>query len=154
MSGFTGAERRWRANRSEAELATNRPGGLDTDLEAAVTIAIGLRETHDFDVVVLTLDRDGAMLATEKGCTHLPTEAKSVYDVTGAGDMVLAALAVAWAHGLRGVEGVRLANLAAGIEVTLTGAQPVPLADLRRAALHGLDRSLRRPLPFSQHPPV
>ncbi len=122
-------------NRSEAELATNRPGGLDTDLEAAVTIAIGLRETHDFDVVVLTLDRDGAMLATEKGCTHLPTEAKSVYDVTGAGDMVLAALAVAWAHGLRGVEGVRLANLAAGIEVTLTGAQPVPLADLRRAAL-------------------
>ena len=44
--------------------------------------------------------------------------------------MVLAALAVAWAHGLRGVEGVRLANLAAGIEVTLTGAQPVRLEGL------------------------
>ena len=122
-------------NRSEAELAMNRPGGLKTDLAAAVGIATGLRDRHGFDVVVLTLDRDGAMLASESGCTHLPTEAKSVYDVTGAGDMVLAALAVAWAHGLCGVEGVRLANLAAGIEVGLTGAQPVPLADLRRAAL-------------------
>ena len=35
-------------------------------------------------------------LAAEDGCVHLPTEAKSVYDVTGAGDMVLAALAAAW----------------------------------------------------------
>ena len=122
-------------NRTEAELAMNRLGGLKTDLGEAVAIATELRTQHGFDVVVLTLDRDGAMLATEDGCTHLPTEAKSVYDVTGAGDMVLAALAVAWAHGLCGVEGVRLANLAAGIEVGLTGAQAVPLADLRRAAL-------------------
>ena len=114
----------------------DRPGGLRTDLEAAVDIATGLRSRHDFDAVVLTLDRDGAMLATEDGCIHLPTEAKSVYDVTGAGDMVLAALAAAWSHGLRGVEGVRLANLAAGIEVELIGAQPVPLPELRRAALH------------------
>ncbi|MHC4245839.1 MAG: PfkB family carbohydrate kinase [Planctomycetota bacterium] len=122
-------------NRTEAERAMDRPGGLRTDLGVAVEIATGLRSRHGFDAVVLTLDRDGAMLATEDGCVHLPTEAKSVYDVTGAGDMVLAALAAAWSHGLRGVEGVRLANLAAGIEVELTGAQPVPLAELRRAAL-------------------
>ena len=122
-------------NRSEAELASGRRGGLWTDLGDAADIATRLRTAHDFDAVVLTLDRDGAMLADATGCVHLPTEARSVYDVTGAGDMVLAALAAARCQGFAGVEGVRLANLAAGIEVELAGAQPVPLADLRRAAL-------------------
>ncbi len=122
-------------NRSEAELASGRRGGLQTDLRDAAEIATRLRDDHEFGAVVLTLDRDGAMLADDTGCTHLPTEARSVYDVTGAGDMVLAALAAARCQGFAGVEGVRLANLAAGIEVELSGAQPVPLADLRRAAL-------------------
>jgi D-beta-D-heptose 7-phosphate kinase/D-beta-D-heptose 1-phosphate adenosyltransferase len=122
-------------NRSEAELASGRRGGLRTDLRDAAEIATRLRVEHDFEAVVLTLDRDGAMLADATGCVHLPTEARAVYDVTGAGDMVLAALAAARCQGFAGVEGVRLANLAAGIEVELSGAQPVPLADLRRAAL-------------------
>jgi D-beta-D-heptose 7-phosphate kinase/D-beta-D-heptose 1-phosphate adenosyltransferase len=122
-------------NRSEAELASGLRGGLRTDLRHAAEIATRLRVDHDFGSVVLTLDRDGAMLADATGCVHLPTEARSVYDVTGAGDMVLAALAAARCQGFAGVEGVRLANLAAGIEVELAGAQPVPLADLRRAAL-------------------
>lgn len=123
-------------NRSEAELASGRRGGLRTDLSIAAEISEELRTAYELDAVVLTLDRDGAILADEAGCTHLPTEARSVYDVTGAGDMVLAALAAAWCRGVSDVEAVRLANLAAGIEVELTGAQPVPLADLRRAALH------------------
>ncbi len=122
-------------NRSEAELASGRRGGLRTHLGDAAEIASQLRTDHRFDAVVLTLDRDGAMLADAGGCTHMPTEARSVYDVTGAGDMVLAALAAARCRGFKGVESVRLANLAAGIEVELAGAQPVPLADLRRAAL-------------------
>lgn len=123
-------------NRSEGELAAGRRGGLRTDLGVAAEISRELSSTYDFGLVVLTLDRDGAMLADASGCTHLPTEARSVYDVTGAGDMVLAALAAAWSRGVTGVEAVRLANLAAGIEVELSGAQPVPLADLRRAVLH------------------
>ncbi len=123
-------------NRSEAELASGRRGGLRTDLSVAAEISQELSTEFDLDAVVLTLDRDGAMLVDEAGCIHLPTEARSVYDVTGAGDMVLAALAAAWGRGITGVEAVRLANLAAGIEVELAGAQPVPLADLRRAALH------------------
>ena len=122
-------------NRSEAELASGRRGGLQTDLSDAAQIAEGMRVAHQLDSVVITLDRDGTMLANESGCIHLPTEARSVYDVTGAGDMVLAALAAARCRGFGGVEAVRLANLAAGIEVELSGAQPVPLSDLRRAAL-------------------
>lgn len=122
-------------NRSEAELASGRRGGLRTDLEAAADIARQLRADHRLDSVVITLDRDGAMFATEDGCVHMPTEARAVYDVTGAGDMVLASLAAARCRGFGGVEAVRLANLAAGIEVELIGAQPVPLTDLRHAAL-------------------
>lgn len=122
-------------NRSEAELASGRRGGLQTDLADAAEIADMMRVSHQLDSVVITLDRDGAMLANESGCVHLPTEARAVYDVTGAGDMVLAALAAARCRGFGGVEAVRLANLAAGIEVELSGAQAVPLSDLRRAAL-------------------
>ncbi len=122
-------------NRSEAELASGRRGGLETDLQSAAEIAEKIRLDHRLDSVVITLDRDGAMLSDESGCIHLPTEARAVYDVTGAGDMVLAALAAARCRGFGGVEAVRLANLAAGIEVELAGAQPVPLSDLRRAAL-------------------
>ena len=129
-------------NRSEAELASGLRGGLETDLGIAAGIAESLRVRHDFESVVLTLDRDGAMLANSEGRTHLPTDARSVYDVTGAGDMVLAALAAARCRGFSGVEAVRLANLAAGIEVELEGAQPVPLPSLRRAALQASGEGL------------
>ena len=122
-------------NRSEAELASGRRGGLQTDLADAAEIANLLRVDHGLDSVVITLDRDGAMLSNDSGCIHLPTEARAVYDVTGAGDMVLASLAAARCRGFGGVEAVRIANLAAGIEVELSGAQPVPLSDLRHAAL-------------------
>lgn len=129
-------------NRSEAELASGLRGELRTDLGLAAGIAESLRARHDFETVVLTLDRDGAILANPDGCTHLPTHARLVYDVTGAGDMVLAALAAARCRGFGGVEAVRLANLAAGIEVELAGAQPVPLPELRRAALEASGEGL------------
>ena len=125
-------------NRSEAELASGRRGGLQTDLADAAEIANLIRVEHQLDSVVITLDRDGAMLSTESGCVHLPTEARAVYDVTGAGDMVLASLAAARCRGFGGVEAVRIANLAAGIEVELSGAQPVPLSDLRHAGPAGV----------------
>src|SRR5690606_33764978 len=81
-------------NRSEAELAT----GLDTPLDASalhnVGLATKLLNELDLDVVILTLDRHGALVEQRGGKpVHVPTVARDVYDVTGAGDMVLAALA-------------------------------------------------------------
>lgn len=52
---------------------------------------------------------------------HFPTEARSVYDITGAGDMVLAALGLGFAAGGRPEDAIQLANVAAGIEVEREG---------------------------------
>jgi D-beta-D-heptose 7-phosphate kinase/D-beta-D-heptose 1-phosphate adenosyltransferase len=86
--------------------------------------------------VVLTLDRHGALLE-QRGMDPVvvPTDVRSVYDVTGAGDMVLAALAGAVANGFDWLDAVRLANAAAGLEVEVFGAQPVPLVRIQREVL-------------------
>jgi len=61
--------------------------------------------------------------------------ARRVYDVTGAGDMVLAALAAALANHFPWPEAVAFANVAAGLEVEVFGAQPIPFAQVRRQVL-------------------
>jgi D-beta-D-heptose 7-phosphate kinase/D-beta-D-heptose 1-phosphate adenosyltransferase len=114
-------------NRSEAELAT----GLDTPIEASeihnAGLATKLLTDLDLDAVILTLDRHGALLE-ERGRDPVlvPTHVRPVYDVTGAGDVVLAALAGAAANDFSWLEAVRFANAAAGLEVDVFGAQPIP----------------------------
>jgi D-beta-D-heptose 7-phosphate kinase/D-beta-D-heptose 1-phosphate adenosyltransferase len=134
-------------NRSEAELVT----GLDTPLHASdlhnTDMATRLLIDLNLDAVVLTLDRHGALLE-ERGMkpVHVPTVAREVYDVTGAGDMVLAALAGARANGISWLESVKFANIAAGLEVQVFGAQAVPFAKVQREALaqaRGLDGKIR-----------
>jgi D-beta-D-heptose 7-phosphate kinase/D-beta-D-heptose 1-phosphate adenosyltransferase len=123
-------------NRSEAELAT----GLGTPLEASrihnAGLATKLLTELDLDAVVLTLDRHGALLEQrDKDPVVVPTDMRSVYDVTGAGDMVLAALAGAVANGIDWLDAVRLANAAAGLEVEVFGAQAIPLVQVQREVL-------------------
>ena len=123
-------------NRSEAELAT----GLDTPLDASQIHNAGLARKLglelELEAVVLTLDKHGALLETRGGDPILvPTVARSVYDVTGAGDMVLAALAAGVANGLTWHESVRFANAAAGLEVEVFGAQPIPFVNVQREIL-------------------
>lgn len=136
-------------NRTEAELAA----GLDTPLEASQAhntgLATKLLTELDLDAVVLTLDKHGALLETRDGDPMLvPTVARSVYDVTGAGDMVLAALAGAIANHFSWPEAVQFANAAAGLEVEVFGVQPIPLACVQREimaqanALQGKSRTL------------
>jgi D-beta-D-heptose 7-phosphate kinase/D-beta-D-heptose 1-phosphate adenosyltransferase len=129
-------------NRSEAELAT----GLDTPIDASqlhnAGLAAKLGKSLDLEAVVLTLDKHGALLEERGGSPEIvPTVARSVYDVTGAGDVVLASLAAARANGLTWREAVEFANAAAGLEVEIFGAQPIPFAKVRRELL-----ALRRPL--------
>ena len=123
-------------NRSEAERAT----GLDTPLDASQVhnagMAAKLGRELDLDAVVLTLDKHGALLEERGGDPVLvPTIARSVYDVTGAGDVVLAALAAARANGLSWIDAVRFSNAAAGLEVGVFGAQPIPFAAVQREIL-------------------
>lgn len=123
-------------NRSEAEKAT----GLDTPLEASqihnAGLATKLLKDLDLDAVVVTLDKQGALLQVQgEEPTLVPTTARSVYDVTGAGDMVLASLAAAIANKINWFDAVVFANAAAGLAVEVFGAQPIPFAAVRREIL-------------------
>lgn len=123
-------------NRSEAELAT----GLDTPIDASqihnAGLAAKLGRELDLEAVILTLDKHGALLEERGGDPVLvPTLVRSVYDVSGAGDIVLAALAAGRANRLTWHEAVRFANAAAGLEVEVFGARPIPFAKVQREIL-------------------
>ncbi len=122
-------------NRSEAERATRSATPIEPPPGHAAALARTLRTAHELDVVLVTLDRHGALLDTGGSPQTIPTQARLVYDVTGAGDMVLAALAAARLNGLGWPEATAFANTAAGLEVEVFGAQPIPLTSVRRELL-------------------
>lgn len=82
------------------------------------------------EAVVLTLDRDGAYLATRQRSELVPIKPRTVYDVTGAGDVVLATLAVSLAADSDYLTAVHLANVAGGIEVEKFGAATVTRSEM------------------------
>ncbi len=67
---------------------------------------------------------------------HVPTRAREVYDVTGAGDTVIGTLALALATGASMADGALLANQAAGIVVGMVGTATVTAAQLSEALAH------------------
>lgn len=128
-------------NRSEAQMAARGLGmALERAPEAPEDYApIARRLVHDLDLdsAVITLDKHGALLCertpsagVDSDVRTVPTVARHVYDVTGAGDMVLAALAAARAHGLDWFDSVRFANAAAGLEVEQFGVVPIPIEQI------------------------
>ena len=124
-------------NRSEAEQAT---GLVDTqdraDPRQIEWMAHDLKSQLDCQAVVLTLDKQGALLL-EAGRDPVlaPTVARQVYDVTGAGDMILAALCAARANAISWFDAVRFANAAAGLEVEIFGVQAIPFERIFQAVL-------------------
>lgn len=82
--------------------------------------------------LLLTLGEEGMVLRSESGeSLHIPTVAREVFDVSGAGDTVTAFLAVGLAAGASIEEASVLANLAAGIEVGKPGVAVIPPEELR-----------------------
>lgn len=127
-------------NRSEAASVLGRP--LNS-IEEACRGAEELLRAHDLDYVVITLDREGLVLAERTGSTrHFPTQARTVYDITGAGDMVLAALGVCLGGGLTAEVAVQIANVAAGLEVEHVGVVPIPRTQIADAIRR---RAVQRP---------
>ncbi len=122
-------------NRLEAGLATGRT--LDTVAEA-FDAAAQLRERLDLEAAIVTLDRDGMALAHVDGRRrHFPTRPRQVYDITGAGDMVMAVLGMALAAGADYDPAIRLANVAGGLEVEKIGVATVTREEILRDLLHG-----------------
>jgi D-beta-D-heptose 7-phosphate kinase/D-beta-D-heptose 1-phosphate adenosyltransferase len=90
------------------------------------------RERVRAEHLLLTLGEDGmALSSAAASCVRIPTEARQVYDVSGAGDTVSAGLAVALAAGAGIVEAALLANTAAGIEVGKPGVAVVTPGEIR-----------------------
>ena len=116
-------------NRLEAEMAL---GHAIASPAEALLAATTLRECYDCEAVVITLDRDGLVLATAAGAEHFPITPRAVYDITGAGDMVLAMLGLGLAAGLPLPIATQLAYVAAGLEVQQPGVTPISRGDVLR----------------------
>ena len=84
-----------------------------------------------FDTAAVTMDRDGIAFADSSGIQRMfPVRARQVFDITGAGDAVLAAMGFAVAMGADWPTAIQLANLAGGLEVERLGVAPISRADL------------------------
>lgn len=116
-------------NHHEAESAGHVRIRTAADARQA---ARALREALRVDGVLVTLGEQGMWLAHGSHDGHLPARAREVSDVTGAGDTVIATLAVAMAAGATSAEGARLANEAAGIVVSRFGTAVATIDDLRQ----------------------
>lgn len=122
-------------NRLETKLATGRAVNSPEDAFAA---GEQLCRELDLSFAYITMDSDGMALVYPDGSGQLlPTRKRAVYDITGAGDMVLAMVGVGLAEGFGPVEIGRLANVAGGLEVERIGVVPIRrdeiLADLQGA---------------------
>ncbi len=122
-------------NAAEAEAAT----GCDTStLDGCRAAAEQLLKRIGLRWVVITRGARGIYWRTADGAEgDAPTRARTVFDVTGAGDTVIAVLALARAAELPLSEGVELANAAAGLVVERLGAASVTPAELANALAHG-----------------
>ena len=75
--------------------------------------------------VIATRSAKGISLVQDEEITHIPTRAQEVFDVSGAGDTVIAVFSMALAGGLKPVDGAYLANLAASVVVAKLGTYAV-----------------------------
>lgn len=89
-----------------------------------------LRSELQFDALLLTRSEEGMTLFSNDGVLNVPTMAREVYDVSGAGDTVIATLAVMLGAGFTLTQGVALANRAAGIVVGKLGTATVTCDEL------------------------
>lgn len=121
-------------NRLEAGLATGR---TITTIADAFEAADELRRDLGMQVGIVTLDREGMVLADPGGRRHFPVREREVYDITGAGDMVLAVMGMVLAAGHDYPEAILLANVAGGLEVEKIGVATVTRAEIIHDLLHG-----------------
>ena len=114
-------------NLHELSLAT----GLSLDskdtrsLDALLAAGERQRSEHGFDYLTATMSDRGIQVLSANGSYHSPARAREVFDVSGAGDTVIATLAASMAAGLKVETATDVANLAAGIVVGKVGTAPI-----------------------------
>lgn len=121
-------------NRSEAYTGYERTHGPCYKTPELEEVGWGLMKKLKLESVLITLGEDGmALFEKNKKLTLVPTAAREVYDVSGAGDTVIATLAVALAAGAKMQEAAKISNLAAGIVVGKLGTATVTPEELEEA---------------------
>lgn len=109
----------------------------DIDLHALEQRAATIRRACEASAVVVTLGADGMATFAEDADTHwVPASGQEVFDVTGAGDVVAAVLALALTNGMQLPAAATYSNLAAGVSVRRRGAHGVDPSQLLEELVH------------------
>jgi len=117
-------------NRAELALAT---GTDPQDHDALLEAGARLRRDLGLELLALTLSEQGMVLLDQDGRHDIPAVAREVFDVSGAGDTVIATIAAGLAAGLGHLDTAHLANLAAGVVVGRVGTSAITRTDLLAA---------------------
>jgi D-beta-D-heptose 7-phosphate kinase/D-beta-D-heptose 1-phosphate adenosyltransferase len=126
-------------NRKEAEIASGVP---ITDQDSLERAAGALLSELALDALLITRSEAGMSLFPAQGtAVHIPTVAREVFDVTGAGDTVISVLSLGLACGLPLSESAWVANVAAGIAVGKLGTSTVSPQEIVAEVGHGLKDS-------------
>lgn len=105
-------------NKSELGKATGEKNETTADIEKS---CLNLIKKNGFNHVLTTRGAEGMTLCSKDSTQHHPTQARDVFDVSGAGDTVIATVAAGIGAGFTMNESVRLANISAGISVGKMG---------------------------------
>ncbi len=108
--------------------------GKCADEDDLVAKAQQVCDENQFGALLVTRSEHGmSLIESDRTVTHLPTRARDVYDVTGAGDTVISTLAAALAVGQDLPQSTALANFAAGLVVAKSGTASVTVEELQLA---------------------
>tara|TARA_B100000029_G_scaffold195999_1_gene194105 strand:- start:5260 stop:6570 length:1311 start_codon:yes stop_codon:yes gene_type:complete len=120
-------------NNAELALAS---GKILNDEQSIISAARDLLAEHDVKSFLVTRSQEGMSLIDARSATHIPAQVQEVFDVSGAGDTVVAVFAAAIAVGLEPTEAANIANIAAGLVVGKLGTAAISVSDLHHAVLH------------------
>lgn len=112
-------------NRKEAELCLGNSRKKSID-----EIGKEIREKIELENLLMTRSEEGVSLYEEDKVTNIPTFAKEVFDVTGAGDTVISVYTLAKAAGATWEEAAKIANTAAGVVVGKIGTSTVTVDEI------------------------
>ena len=114
-------------NRKELSAATGEPL---TDLERLLAAGQAMLPALEMEFMAVTLGEKGIAVLRRSSRMHAPAVVRHVYDVSGAGDTVIAVMALAMACGVETETAAQLANVAAGIVVSKVGTVPIQRHEL------------------------
>lgn len=138
-------------NKKEAALAS----GIEiVDEPTLIKAGNSILENVKIENLLITCGKDGMVLFEDKKPYYITAQSKQVFDVSGAGDTVIAVLGLAIASGASFVKAASIANTAAGIVVSKVGTSTVSKNELLSALTPGCDYASNKHISFSELPAV